>query len=66
MPVRVFPDSNVLICSVGDNEPCRQLAEELIAAGGVVSAQVIAETAAVLRRNDDRLTVVNPFAAVRP
>jgi predicted nucleic acid-binding protein len=50
MPVRVFLDSNVLIYSVGDNEPRRQLAEELIAAGAVVSAQVIAETAAVLRR----------------
>lgn len=50
MPARVFLDSNVLIYSIGDDQARRQLAEELIADGAVVSAQVIAETAAVLRR----------------
>lgn len=55
MPARVFLDSNVLIYSVGD-EPRRRLAEELMADGAVVSAQLI----------DGRLTIVNPFAADRP
>ena len=50
MPARVFLDSNVLIYSVGDDQARRQVAEEPIADGAVVSAQVIAETAAVLRR----------------
>lgn len=50
MPARVFLDSNVLIYSVGDDQVRRRIAEDLIAARPVVSAQVIAETAAVLRR----------------
>lgn len=56
MPARVFLDSNVLIYSVGDDKARRQLAEERIADGAVVSAQVI----------DGRLTIVNPFIAIRP
>lgn len=50
MPVEVFLDSNVLIYSLVDDEARRERAQQLVAAGAVVSAQVLAETAAVLRR----------------
>jgi predicted nucleic acid-binding protein len=50
MPDKVFLDSNVLIYAVGDDDARRDVADSLIAAGPVISAQVLAETAAVLRR----------------
>lgn len=50
MAARVFLDSNILIYAVGDDESRRAVAESLIAQRPVVSAQVLAETAAVLRR----------------
>ena len=45
-----FLDSNVLLYAVGDDDARRAVAESLIAGHPVVSAQVLAETAAVLRR----------------
>jgi predicted nucleic acid-binding protein len=45
-----FLDSNILLYAVGDDETRRAVAEALIAQKPVVSAQVLAETAAVLRR----------------
>ena len=50
MAALVFLDSNILIYAVGDDESRRAVAESLIAQRPVVSAQVLAETAAVLRR----------------
>jgi predicted nucleic acid-binding protein len=48
MPARVFLDSNILIYAVSDDERRRAVAEALIVQHAVVSAQVLAETAAVL------------------
>ena len=45
-----FLDSNVLLYAVGDDAVRRDVAEALIAQRPVVSAQVLAETSAVLRR----------------
>jgi predicted nucleic acid-binding protein len=50
MPARVFLDSNILIYAVSDDESRRAVAEALIVQNAVVSAQVLAETAAVLGR----------------
>ena len=50
MPDRAFLHSNVLIYAVGDDDARRNIADSLIALGPVVSIQVLAETAAVLRR----------------
>jgi predicted nucleic acid-binding protein len=50
MPGRAFLDSKVLIYALGDNDARREIADSLLALGPVVSTQVLAETAAVLRR----------------
>lgn len=50
MAERAFIDSNVLLYAIGDDEARRQVAEALLAQRPVVSAQVLAETSAVLRR----------------
>ena len=50
MTALAFLDSNVLLYAVGDDNARRAVAESLIAQKPVVSAQVLAETAAVLRR----------------
>lgn len=50
MPGRAFLDSNILIYAVGQDETRRAVADALIVQGAVVSAQVLAETAAVLGR----------------
>ena len=50
MPVKAFLDSNILIYAVGDDESRRAVADALIVRDSVLSAQVLAETAAVLRR----------------
>jgi predicted nucleic acid-binding protein len=50
MPARAFVDSNVLLYAVGDDDDRRAIAESLLALRPVISTQVLAETAAVLRR----------------
>lgn len=52
MPVSASPflDTNVLIYSVAENDARSEIAETLLAAGGVVSVQVVNEFAATARR----------------
>ena len=50
MPAKAFLDSNILIYAVGDDDSRRAVADALILQGAVLSAQVLAETAAVLGR----------------
>jgi predicted nucleic acid-binding protein len=50
MADRAFLDSNVLLYAVGDDDGRRHVAETLLAQRPVVSAQVLAEVSAVLRR----------------
>jgi predicted nucleic acid-binding protein len=50
MPGKAFLDSNILIYAVGQDDARRAIAETLIVHGAVVSAQVLAEVAAVLGR----------------
>ncbi len=54
MADRAFLDSNVLLCAVAEDDVRRQVAEALLAQRPVVSAQVLAETSAVLRRKFGR------------
>jgi predicted nucleic acid-binding protein len=54
MAERAFLDSNVLLYAVGDDDARRQVAEALLAQRPWVSAQVLAETSAVLRRKFGR------------
>ena len=68
MAGRVFIDSNVLLYAVGDDDPRRRVAEALLAAQPTVSAQVLAETSAVLRRKYklEASTVAEILAVVVP
>ena len=50
MPASPFLDTNVLIYSVAKNDARSEIAEVLLAAGGVVSVQVFNEFAATARR----------------
>ena len=50
MNARAFFDTNVLVYVVGEKDERTGAAEALIAAGGVVSVQVLNELAAVARR----------------
>jgi predicted nucleic acid-binding protein len=50
MPARAFFDTNVLIYSVAESDPRSDVAEALLANGGVVSAHVLNEFVAVARR----------------
>ena len=50
MPGKAFLDSNILIYAVGQDDSRRAIADALIVQDAVVSAQVLAETAAVLGR----------------
>lgn len=50
MPGNVFLDTNVLIYSVGENDPRSEIAEALLASGGVISVQVLNEFVATARR----------------
>lgn len=50
MPGKAFLDSNILIYAVGEDDARRAIAGALIVNDAVVSAQVLAETAAVLGR----------------
>jgi predicted nucleic acid-binding protein len=48
--VSVFLDSNVLLYALGDEEPKRQRARDLLAAVPTISTQVVNECSHVLRR----------------
>lgn len=50
MPASPFLDTNVLIYSVAKGDPRSEMADALLAAGGVVSVQVFNEFAATARR----------------
>ena len=50
MPVKAFLDTNVLIYAVAANDPRSEPAEALLAAGGVLSVQILNEFVAVARR----------------
>jgi predicted nucleic acid-binding protein len=50
MPASPFLDTNVLIYSIAENDPRSDVAEALLAAGGVVSVQVLNEFIATARR----------------
>lgn len=50
MSGRAFFDTNVLISAIVEEDPRKTRARELLAAGGVVSTQVLNEFVAVVRR----------------
>ena len=50
MPVKAFFDTNVLVYAVTEGDPRTAQAEELLAAGGVLSVQVLNEFVSVARR----------------
>lgn len=50
MPDRAFLDTNVLIYALAKDDPRSMQAEELLAAGGVISVQILNEFASVARR----------------
>ena len=50
MPARVFLDTNVLIYALAENDPRNARAEELLAAGGIISVQVLNEFTSVARK----------------
>lgn len=49
MPDKAFLDTNVLVYAVAENDPRAARAETLLAAGGVVSVQVLNEFVSVAR-----------------
>ena len=50
MPAKAFFDTNVLLYAVAENDPRSAQAEELLAAGGVLSVQILNEFVSVARR----------------
>jgi predicted nucleic acid-binding protein len=50
MSVKVFFDTNVLLYAVAQGDPRGPQAEELLAAGGVISVQILNEFVSVARR----------------
>jgi predicted nucleic acid-binding protein len=50
MPAKPFLDTNVLIYALARNDPRSTRAEELLAAGGMLSVQVLNEFVSVARR----------------
>src|SRR6266851_10358938 len=50
MSDKAFLDTNVLIYAIAKDDPRRSRAEELLAAGGVISVQVLNEFVSVARR----------------
>lgn len=50
MPASPFLDTNVLLYSIAENEPRTEVAEALLAAGGLVSVQVLNEFVVTARR----------------
>jgi predicted nucleic acid-binding protein len=50
VPARAFLDTNVLIYALAENDPRSAKAEELLAAGGIFSVQVLNEFTSVARK----------------
>jgi len=50
MPARAFLDTNVLIYALAENDPRSARAEDLLAAGGIISGQVLNEFTSVARK----------------
>jgi len=50
MPGRAFFDTNVLVYVLAKNDPRSRRAEELLAAGGILSVQILNEFVSVARR----------------
>jgi predicted nucleic acid-binding protein len=50
MPAKAFFDTNVLLYAVAEKDPRSAQAEELLAAGGVLSVQILNEFVSVARR----------------
>lgn len=50
MPGRAFLDTNILIYALAKGDPRSKRAEELLAAGGVLSVQILNEFVSVARR----------------
>jgi predicted nucleic acid-binding protein len=50
MPARAFFDTNVLLYAIAQGDPRSSQSEELLAAGGVLSVQVLNEFVSVARR----------------
>lgn len=50
MPADAFLDTNVLIYSIAQNDPRNVVSRELLAAGGVISVQVLNEFVSVVHR----------------
>lgn len=50
MSGKAFLDTNVLIYAIAENDPRNERALELLAAGGVISVQVLNEFVSVVRR----------------
>jgi predicted nucleic acid-binding protein len=50
VPARAFLDTNVLIYALAENDPRSAKAEELLAAGGILSVQVLNEFTSVARK----------------
>ncbi len=50
MPAKAFFDTNVLIYAITQGDPRSEIAEKLLAVGGVVSTHVLNEFVAVARR----------------
>jgi predicted nucleic acid-binding protein len=60
MPVEAFFDTNVLIYSVALDDPRSARAEELLAAGGTISVQILNEFVSLARRK-----IMMPWRDVR-
>jgi predicted nucleic acid-binding protein len=50
MPAKAFFDTNVLLYAVAENDPRSAQAEELLAAGAVLSVPILSEFVSVARR----------------
>lgn len=50
MPARAFLDTNVLIYALAKDDPRSRRAEQLLAAGGILSVQILNEFVSVARR----------------
>jgi predicted nucleic acid-binding protein len=50
MPAKAFFDTNVLVYAVAESDPRSARAEELLASGAVLSAQILNEFVSVARR----------------
>jgi predicted nucleic acid-binding protein len=71
MPAKAFFDTNVLLYAVAENDPRSAQAEELLAAGGVLSVQILNEFVSVARRKilmswSDVTEALDAFRALCP